>query len=643
MIRSVFLFTFLLTIPCSMVCHAQKEKSSYSSYKKRMAKDDAGDLYRSAESLKTTDPRSALNTLEEALALAIAEENLPTQARCYLLIGEINENISEWQLARQNYQNAWDILKRVNDPSLQDRLKAMKGLGRTNLELGNYESALSYCQQALVEEKNTHERNDLVLAVSEVYYQMDRYDEALSALDRIESHKKVADPLLESRVQNQMAKIYAKKNDITRTKELYQNSLDNLRSQKKQEETERARENAKEDISDVLVEQKRYDDEIDLRNKSIDYNIEQKNFDEVSRDKVAISRVLTAKGENSEALRELEEAARIADTLKSPADKSNAYLALAEAYKQNGRTNEALDTYQKYSRAVSESQKVQNTINDERAELIKKQKDIEELSKDVSIGQREEAIENETLKRQRTIIYGLLVILAIVMVTAYFIFKSAQSSKRANQMLALKSLRSQMNPHFIFNALNSVNHFVAQQDERSANRFLSEFSQLMRLVLDNSQQDFIALSKEQEMLSLYLKLEHYRFRDKFDYQISIDDGLDAEQIQVPPMLIQPYIENAVWHGLRYKESKGRLDLRIYRENGELVVEVADDGIGRKKSMELKTENQKKHNSTGLRNIQERLSIINKLYGTSYRVSIADLEDNAGTIVKVYLPKLKHAV
>jgi tetratricopeptide (TPR) repeat protein len=608
-----------------------------------MAKDDASDLYQEAESLKSTDARSALNKVEEALALAIAEENLPTQAKCHLLIGEINENISEWQLAQQNYQNAWAILKRINDPPLQDRLKAMKGLGRTNLELANHESALSYYQQALVEERNSRERNELVLAISEVYYQMNRYDEALSALDRIESNKKISEPLLESRVQNQMAKIYAKKNDLTKTKKLYQNSLDNLRSQSKQEVTERARENAKEDISDVLVEQKRYDEEIDLRNSSIDYNIEQKNFEEVSRDKVAIGRMLNAKGETSEALRELEEAARIADTLENPAQKSSAYLALAEAYKQNGRTTEALDTYKKYSNAVSESQKVQTTISNAKADLITKQREIEELSKDVSIGQREEAIENETMKRQRTIIYGLLVILGIVMVTSYFIFKSGQSSKRANQMLALKSLRSQMNPHFIFNALNSVNHFVAQQDERSANRFLSEFSQLMRLVLDNSQQDFIPLSKEQEMLSLYLKLEHYRFRDKFDYQISIDDGLDAEMIQVPPMLIQPYIENAVWHGLRYKEGKGMLKLRIYHQDRELIVEIVDDGIGRKKSTELKTENQKKHNSTGIRNITERLSIINKLYGTSYRVTITDLEESAGTVVKVYLPKLKHAV
>jgi LytS/YehU family sensor histidine kinase len=234
----------------------------------------------------------------------------------------------------------------------------------------------------------------------------------------------------------------------------------------------------------------------------------------------------------------------------------------------------------------------------------------------------------------------LLLIILIIAVAAYFIYRSAQASKTANQLLALKSLRSQMNPHFIFNALNSVNHFVAQQDERTANKFLSEFSQLMRLVLENSQEDFIPLSKEQEILTLYLKLEHYRFRDKFDYEINIDSTISPETVEVPPMLIQPYIENAVWHGLRYKETRGKLVLNISSANGFLVVEIEDDGIGRKKSAELKTSNQRKHNSTGLKNIQERLQIINKVYKTHYRVDIEDLSSAGGTRVKIYLPITK---
>jgi LytS/YehU family sensor histidine kinase len=269
--------------------------------------------------------------------------------------------------------------------------------------------------------------------------------------------------------------------------------------------------------------------------------------------------------------------------------------------------------------------------------LIQQQKDIDELTSDVSYGQQEETLEQATLFRQRLVIYGLLGVIVLTMTGAFLIYRSGQQSKVANQMLALKSLRSQMNPHFIFNALNSVNHFIAQQDERTANKFLSEFSQLMRLVMENSQEDFISLHKEQEILSLYLKLEHYRFRDKFDYQIEVDKNINADAVEVPPMLIQPYIENAVWHGLRYKDAKGKLDLSFRKELDNIVVEVTDNGIGRKKSAELKTENQRKHNSTGLKNIQERLQIINRVYHANYRVSVEDLMEGAGTRVRIFLP------
>jgi len=123
-------------------------------------------------------------------------------------------------------------------------------------------------------------------------------------------------------------------------------------------------------------------------------------------------------------------------------------------------------------------------------------------------------------------------------------------------------LRSQMNPHFIFNALNSVNSFISKNDERSANKYLSDFSKLMRMVMENSQQDFVSLNAEINILELYLGLEHFRFSEKFDFTFDVDSEIDKDAFEIPPMLIQPYIENAVWHGLRYKEQKGKLSIAI---------------------------------------------------------------------------------
>ncbi len=119
-----------------------------------------------------------------------------------------------------------------------------------------------------------------------------------------------------------------------------------------------------------------------------------------------------------------------------------------------------------------------------------------------------------------------------------------------------------MNPHFIFNTLNSVNNFISKNDERSANRYISDFSKLMRKVLELAQEDLISLEQEIEMLSLYLKLEHLRFKDKFEYKINVEELMDTSDILIPPMLVQPFIENAIWHGLRYKESNGKLFVNV---------------------------------------------------------------------------------
>ncbi len=396
----------------------------------------------------------------------------------------------------------------------------------------------------------------------------------------------------------------------------------------------------KEEIANVLHDNKQYDDEIALRNFSIELNTEKNKLTEVSNDKLALSKTLVVKGETSAAIRELEEAARIADTTDNPATQTRAYLALADLYEKNGRSKDALSAYRKYSEAATRNEQRLEARSAERSDLIRKQKDIEELSKGITISQHEDTIAQGLVARQRLIIYGLMLILVIVSFTTVYMYRSSQARQRANHLLALKSLRSQMNPHFIFNALNSVNHFIAQNDERTANKFLSEFSRLMRLVLEHSQENFIPLYKEEETIALYLKLEHYRFRDKFEYTFTVDEQINKDTFVLPPMLIQPYIENAVWHGLRYKTGAGKLNVTIGQEkNGHVSVEITDDGIGRKRSAEVKTDQQKKHNSTGIRNMEERLAIINRVYRTHYTVQIEDLDkvQQTGTRVRISLP------
>jgi LytS/YehU family sensor histidine kinase len=198
-----------------------------------------------------------------------------------------------------------------------------------------------------------------------------------------------------------------------------------------------------------------------------------------------------------------------------------------------------------------------------------------------------------------------------------------------------------MNPHFIFNALYSAKSFIAKNDELNANKYLVRFSKLMRSILDNSDMDFIPLEKEIEILELYLQLENMRFSDKFNFTFTVDPTLASSHFEIPPMLIQPYIENAVWHGLRYKENNGMLQVSIEKENKGIKVMVEDNGIGRKKSMELKTKNQQASKSLGIKNTTKRLELLTKIYKQEIRQEIADVElSGEGTRVTLWIPNLK---
>jgi tetratricopeptide (TPR) repeat protein len=644
LISLFFRVLIMQLIAVSVVAQDGKKKNveQYKDYRSRSTPHQVDVLLRDARKLKNSNPKAALTNVKEALGQSLAQNNILDEGKCYVLLGEINENLEEWKLALDNYQQAYEKLK-ADYQSTEEYRFALRGLGRTNLKLANYNTALLHFEKLLKSRIPVSEQNELRLDISEVQYQLQNYKAALAILDDITTGK-IADEVTGVRVQNQRAKIYTAMNEVDKAKSAYLSSQNTLRSKKPvpaaaQKADDMSTQEAKEEVAGALHQQERYDEEIDLRNQAIELNLESNNLPEVTKDKVGISKALAAKGETNAAIEELEEAARIADTIHNPKEQARAYLALADMYDKNGRNTQALSAYKKYSRAVKKSEELNKNKLIEKSELILKQKDIADLTKDLEIGQREETIERATVTRQRLIIYGLLVIMLITLITSYFIYRSAQASKTANQLLALKSLRNQMNPHFIFNALNSVNHFIAQNDERTANKFLAEFSRLMRLVMEYSQEDFIPLSKEQEIISLYLKLEHYRFRDKFEYSIFIDDEINPESVELPPMLLQPYVENAVWHGLRYKETKGHLSLKIHQQGNNLMVQITDDGIGRAKSGELKTENQKKHNSTGLKNIQQRLLIINKVYGVKYRIDIEDLDPatKTGTNVRIYLP------
>jgi hypothetical protein len=221
--------------------------------------------------------------------------------------------------------------------------------------------------------------------------------------------------------------------------------------------------------------------------------------------------------------------------------------------------------------------------------------------------------------------------------------KSKVELQKQATELEMQALRAQMNPHFIFNSLNSVNRFILQNNKEQASEYLTKFSKLVRMILQNSQASLITLESELESLELYLDLEALRFNHHFTYKVKLSNDIDAEMLKVPPLIIQPYVENSIWHGLMHKEEKGQLDIEINMENNFLFIKITDDGIGRKQAAAHNSKYATNHKSVGLKITGERIAKIQGLHASESPVIINDLiyadGSAAGTEVIIKIPCL----
>ncbi|GAB2559653.1 histidine kinase [Spirosoma areae] len=188
----------------------------------------------------------------------------------------------------------------------------------------------------------------------------------------------------------------------------------------------------------------------------------------------------------------------------------------------------------------------------------------------------------------------------------------------------LMALRMQMNPHFIFNSLSSINSFILQKDIENASDLLTKFSRLMRQVMDNSKTDWISLRKELKAIQIYLELEQLRCDKKFELQVEVDDDIDQDTVRVPPFITQPYVDNAIWHGLLpMKAGTPVLQIRCRRDRGYLLIEICDNGIGREASAKLRPNQSGIHKTQGVKLMEERLQLVNQMYGADARVDLLD--------------------
>lgn len=256
---------------------------------------------------------------------------------------------------------------------------------------------------------------------------------------------------------------------------------------------------------------------------------------------------------------------------------------------------------------------------------------------------RRKELENRNLKqlaqlqkKEISIKNGLLILVALsllfILVLAFSLYKWLQIKRKRKEEdfqrkiteTEMQVLRAQMNPHFLFNSLNAINRFILQNNKASASEYLTKFSRLVRLILQNSQVAFIPLEGELEALELYLELEAVRFDHHFDFTVQVEEDLDLTSIKIPPLIIQPYAENAIWHGLMHKQERGHLDITLTQKEHMLLCRIRDDGIGRKMAAALKSNAPSLHQSLGMKITAERIARLHSHHQAGSHISIRDL-------------------
>ncbi|MBX2992414.1 MAG: tetratricopeptide repeat protein [Bacteroidetes bacterium] len=322
---------------------------------------------------------------------------------------------------------------------------------------------------------------------------------------------------------------------------------------------------------------------------------------------------------------------------------SFAWEELSIAYEAQGEFSKALTAFKK---AVELRDSVASERSRSQIEVKAAQYEFEkrEALLKAEHNKREE-LAFEKLKQQRiqnNSIMGGVAILLIAGVSSFLFYKKRteadQRRKEAEFRMQvteteMKALRSQMNPHFIFNSLNSISDFISKHDIKSADYYLTKFAKLMRLILEHSEKKEVPLADDLKALELYMQLEAMRLNNKFVYEVHVDGSIDKEATLVPPLLLQPFVENSIWHGIAHKDGSGRIKVRIERQNGSINCIVEDNGVGRK-GQSLVPEGDKKQ-SYGIKITKARIDILNQIKQADATVELSDLAE--GTRVEVKLP------
>ncbi|WEK37063.1 MAG: tetratricopeptide repeat protein [Candidatus Pseudobacter hemicellulosilyticus] len=593
----------------------------------------------------------ALTYYQQSLQLHQQEENLRGMARIYNNMAIVYVGQSDYARALDNHRKCYAVFEQLGNKLMM--AQSLNNTGVVYLYLADYPRALAYYLKALA-----------------ILEQLDNKDALAHALTNIGIiYKNLTDPQLALSYHRRAAALY----EQTGNRQGLASTLGNMGvayDMAEKPDTALIHYRQALAINTQLGNSRRIAS--DLTNMGIAFNglgrpdsalhrfREAYQLYELSGDKNSTSIVLNQLGNlymklpDSIALREgiglrerhrqalawFQSSLQLAREAAAADRLSETWKALSEAHEQMNEPAKALAAYKQhilYRDSVYNSEKQQQvTRNEMRFEFEKKE--------------MQAAAELTAERTRRNAIAGSAAILLLAVSTVFFFYRRRLIAEKKERLAAaraeavaaeMKALRLQMNPHFIFNALNSISGFISSNQSQEADRFLVKFARLMRITLENSEQTEVELHTDLQALELYLELEALRHQQRFTYSISIDQSIDAGNTLIPPMLLQPFVENSILHGLPAKKEQGHIAIRVFEQDGMLYCTVADNGIGIGHAAAggsagpATTAGVSSKRSMGLAITRERISSHNKLHGSHASVSLTDT--GGGTLATVRLP------
>lgn len=578
------------------------------------------------EQKKSSKLKQKSGSIEKGLKRG--DNDLSIAAKYEDLVKELVKN-NDLVKAEEYQQKAVDLYKKNKSKdqlanALRSLAKIQEAQNKTNDAIQSYDKA---SQNSTEEFNNTINTSD-VARLKNSNNPVEQSNSINKKLDILKKESNSNSSVVKEDIKDaykQLAEVNVQQNNSTKAIENYNNALDVVHNDPIEKNY------IKNEIAEIYANNNDLTQAISIKKDILQNADSLKDINEQIKQRQGLAKLLILNKEDDKAVIMIQEAYNMALNRGKTIEAKNSLIQLIDYYKVKHDDKKTLQLYEVFLQKLESLIKADTTLIDKKIFEVTDNK-IKQL-------EQEKALKDELISKKNIFNYFLIVSLIILLLFIIIIFRYSLAVKTQNKKISLQSLRREMNPHFIFNSLNSVNQFIAQNKEMEANKYLTSYSSLMRNMMENSSKDFIVLQKEIEQLKKYLELEHLRFNDKFDYKIEIDDDIDTDSVSIPNMLIQPHLENAIWHGLRYKETKGLLILRLKNKKDHIEISIEDDGIGIEKSRQLKTDNQKVHQSIGIKNINERIALLNDLYKLKISCFIDQETHNEGTTVILRIPYL----